>query len=180
MLVALLGGFFDGLVAELMVFLLVLILLTLDTEMRRPTGNRPPMYRLINPNRFTGGDPMQTQARPDPTRNIQPGAVAPAGIYVVSHRYPSHALPHEVTISASIVLPGCSYCTGVHFSRKCSSPMPIEDCEFFQSRVGNWRPNCPLISRRPVVLFRPLARVRLKFGHWFGSSLTLLSGLRRY
>jgi hypothetical protein len=114
---------------------------------------------------------MHTQARPDPTRNIRPGAVAPAGIYVVSHRYPSHALPHEVTISVPIVLPACSY---------CSSPMPIEDCDFFQFRVGYWQANSLLIARRPVVLFRSLARVRLKFGHWFGSSLTLIRGLKRY
>ncbi|HEV3110314.1 MAG TPA: hypothetical protein VGY99_07450 [Candidatus Binataceae bacterium] len=69
----------------------------------------------------------------DPTKGIPPGAVAAPGIYVVVHREPAHTTPHEVTISAPIVLPECSDCAGVRFNRKCSSPIPVEDCECFQS-----------------------------------------------
>jgi hypothetical protein len=80
---------------------------------------------------------MRIQNAPsDPTKSIRPGAVAPAGIYVVVHREPAHTTPHEVTISAPMILPECNDCMGVHFSRRCSSPVPVGDCDFFQPRLS--------------------------------------------
>jgi hypothetical protein len=133
MLVALLGGSADGLITALTVFALVLIFLTLTAEMKRRTQFRPlPQYSLTSPGCGVS-DPIQTLNVPFyPTTHIGPGAIAPAGIYVVSHREPAHAVPHEVTIRAPMILPECNGCAGVHFSRKCDSPTPIEDCEFFQ------------------------------------------------
>jgi|SRR5215468_5445930 len=65
------------------------------------------------------------------THNMPPGVVAPAGIYVVTHRDPAHAVPHEVRIAAPMVLPECNICRRVQFSRKRDITPPIEDCEFF-------------------------------------------------
>jgi hypothetical protein len=43
--------------------------------------------------------------------NLSAGTQAPAtGIYVVSHLHPAPAPPHEVLISARMILPGCSAC----------------------------------------------------------------------
>jgi hypothetical protein len=67
---------------------------------------------------------------------FEPGTLAPPGIYVVTHRKPAHALPHELVIVKTIALPRCSACEGVHFSRKCNLPLPIEQSEFFGHSNG--------------------------------------------
>ena len=68
----------------------------------------------------------------DATANLTPGTLAPAtGIYVVSHKSPAHALPHEVLIDEGVVLPNCKACTGVVFSLKSHAPQPLRENEFF-------------------------------------------------
>jgi hypothetical protein len=67
------------------------------------------------------------------TANLPAGTIAPAtGIYVVSHRSPAHALPHEVLIEAGVRLPRCNACTGVAFSLRSYAPQPIGESEFFR------------------------------------------------
>jgi len=66
------------------------------------------------------------------THSMPPGMLAPAGIYVVTHRDPAHTEPHEVRIAAPMVLPECNICGRVRFSRKGDISPPIEDCEFFR------------------------------------------------
>ena len=66
------------------------------------------------------------------THSMPPGMLAPAGIYVVTHRDPAHTEPHEVRIAAPMVLPECNICGRVRFSRKGDITPPIEDCEFFR------------------------------------------------
>ena len=63
--------------------------------------------------------------------NLQSGHIAPAGIYVVSHRNPCHVLPHEISIAARTALPECRKCGDVRFSFKCALPPKIEESEFF-------------------------------------------------
>jgi hypothetical protein len=71
------------------------------------------------------------------TANLRPGTLAPAtGIYVVSHREPAHAQPHEVLIPAGAILPGCKACSDVRFSLKAYAPQPIEENEFFKDRFS--------------------------------------------
>jgi hypothetical protein len=70
-------------------------------------------------------------ARPD--SDLPPGTEAPiAGIYVVMHKNPAHALPHEILISAPTVLPECHECNSVRFSLKTPLPTPMEQHEFFK------------------------------------------------
>ena len=58
-----------------------------------------------------------------PTVNLRPGTLAPAtGIYVVQHRNPAHAQPHEVLIPVGTPLPECRMCTDVRFSLHRSFP----------------------------------------------------------
>jgi hypothetical protein len=75
----------------------------------------------------------------DGTCNLAAGTVAPmAGIYVVSHRDPPHAAPHEVLITVPMmILPKCKACTDVRFSLKSRPPIPIEDHAFF-SHIRAW------------------------------------------
>jgi hypothetical protein len=72
------------------------------------------------------------------TTNLSPCMMAPAGIYVVTHREPAHTIPHEVRIAAPMVLPECNACRRVRFSRRCDITPPIEECEFFRTgkRLG--------------------------------------------
>jgi hypothetical protein len=71
------------------------------------------------------------------TANLPAGRTAPAtGIYVVSHREPAHAQPHEVLISASTILPKCNECENVRFSLRSYAPQPLEESEFFCSSDG--------------------------------------------
>jgi hypothetical protein len=43
------------------------------------------------------------------TANLPAGIEAPlASIYVVSHYKPAHAVPHEVLIAVSMILPECN------------------------------------------------------------------------
>jgi hypothetical protein len=66
------------------------------------------------------------------TANLLPGTGAPAtGIYVVTHRDPAHAQPHEVLIPAETPLPDCRLCSGVTFSLKAYAPQPYAENEFF-------------------------------------------------
>ena len=70
------------------------------------------------------------------TANLQPGTLAPAtGIYVVQHRNPAHAQPHEVLIPASTILPACNVCLGARYSLKAYAPEPYEENEFFRARI---------------------------------------------
>jgi hypothetical protein len=67
------------------------------------------------------------------TANLTPGIEAPAtGIYVVSHRSPAHALPHDVLIAVRTILPKCRVCTDVRFSLRMLATQPIEESEFFR------------------------------------------------
>jgi hypothetical protein len=66
------------------------------------------------------------------TANMPAGQEAPAtGIYVVSHKSPAHALPHEVLIHSGMVLPKCRICADVKFSLRAFAPQPIGENEFF-------------------------------------------------
>jgi hypothetical protein len=65
------------------------------------------------------------------TANLPAGTIVPAtGIYVVSHRSPAHALPHQVLIQAGVKLPEWNACVGVVFSPRCYAPQPIGVNEF--------------------------------------------------
>jgi hypothetical protein len=67
------------------------------------------------------------------TANLPAGTMAPViGIYVVAHRNPAHALPHDVLISSGMILPHCSICFDVRFSLRGLDTPPIEECEFFR------------------------------------------------
>jgi hypothetical protein len=72
------------------------------------------------------------------TSNLRTGSKAPeAGIYVVIHRTPSHALAHEVLIRVPIILlatgaPMLDSASDARFSFKGPLPIAIEDHEFFQ------------------------------------------------
>jgi hypothetical protein len=67
------------------------------------------------------------------TANLGPGTAAPAtGIYVVQHRNPAHAQPHEVLIREGKILPTCHLCSGTTFSLKAYAPQPYEENEFFR------------------------------------------------
>jgi hypothetical protein len=69
------------------------------------------------------------------TANLHPGIAAPAtGIYVVSHRMPAHAQPHDVLIPRHMVLPGCLSCSEVRFSLRALATQPIEENEHFRAR----------------------------------------------
>ena len=71
------------------------------------------------------------------TANLRPGTAAPAtGIYVVQHRNPPHAQPHEVLIPAATVLPNCQVCSRATFSLKAYAPQPYEENEFFSPSKG--------------------------------------------
>jgi hypothetical protein len=61
--------------------------------------------------------------------NLSAGSLAEPGIYVVSHRV--HAVPHEVIIRRSMILPHCKICGNVRYSWKCSLPQDIEENDFF-------------------------------------------------
>jgi hypothetical protein len=63
--------------------------------------------------------------------NMRPGDFCASGIYVVSHRNPDHAVPHEILIASDRVLPRCSDCDEVRFSFKCALTARIEDSRFF-------------------------------------------------
>jgi hypothetical protein len=64
--------------------------------------------------------------------NLPAGTRAPfVGIYVVSHRNPAHAQPHEVRVSRLMILPECTICAGVRFSLRGDIVQAIEDNEFF-------------------------------------------------
>jgi hypothetical protein len=67
------------------------------------------------------------------TANLLAGTLAPAtGIYVVTHREPAHAVPHDVLIPAAMILPKCKRCIGVRFSLRSLATPPIEENEFFR------------------------------------------------
>jgi len=76
---------------------------------------------------------MPTDININEAKNLSPGTMAPAGIYVVTHRDPAHTEPHEVRIAAPMVLPECNTCRRVRFSRKRDITPPIEESEFFRS-----------------------------------------------
>ena len=66
------------------------------------------------------------------TANLSAATHAPhTGVYVVSHRNPHHALPHEVAIVAPLILPKCKRCDDVRFSLKGLLAQPIGESEFF-------------------------------------------------
>jgi hypothetical protein len=64
--------------------------------------------------------------------DLRPGAKVRAGVYVVSHREPAHAQPHQVLIAVPMVLPGCRECNDVRFSFKERLPTPLQEHEFFK------------------------------------------------
>jgi hypothetical protein len=79
---------------------------------------------------------MAMQSRhPDETNDLVPGVNAASGIYTVSHHAPAHAIPHDVLVPATIILPACNACAGVRFSLRSLSPVPIGEHRFF------WPPN---------------------------------------
>jgi hypothetical protein len=63
---------------------------------------------------------------------LRPGTAAPAtGIYVVAHREPAHAQPHEVLIPAGTILPNCYICSGTTSASKLTRRQPYEENEGF-------------------------------------------------
>ena len=71
------------------------------------------------------------------TADLSAGTETPTtGIYVVSHRNPAHAQPHEVRVSRLIVLPKCSGCSDVRFSLQRQLIEEIENCEFFRDNMA--------------------------------------------
>ena len=65
--------------------------------------------------------------------NLPAGTATPViGIYVVSHREPAHALPHEVRVSRLMILPECTICADVRFSLRGDLVQGIEDNGFFR------------------------------------------------
>jgi hypothetical protein len=68
--------------------------------------------------------------------DLPAGAECPAtGIYVVTHRNPPHALPHEVLIAAPSVLPRCKTCADVRFSLMRLPVEAIHENEHFRDVV---------------------------------------------
>jgi hypothetical protein len=68
------------------------------------------------------------------TANLPAGTHAPhTGVYVVTHRNPHHALPHEVAVVVPMILPKCKLCDDVRFSLKGLLAQPIGESEFFGS-----------------------------------------------
>lgn len=67
--------------------------------------------------------------------NLPAGALAPPGIYVVSHRDPAHAVPHEIIIDLPMILPCCRLCRNVRFSQKSSIPQHIEGHDLFCGKL---------------------------------------------
>jgi hypothetical protein len=66
--------------------------------------------------------------------NLPAGAQAPMpGIYVVSHYQPSHAMPHEIMIPTTMILPKCRDCVGVRFSFRSPPIELIGENEFFRT-----------------------------------------------
>jgi len=72
--------------------------------------------------------------------DLPAGAECPAtGIYVVTHRNPPHALPHEVLIAAPSVLPRCKTCADVRFSLMRLPVEAIHENEHFRDVVlSSW------------------------------------------
>jgi hypothetical protein len=71
--------------------------------------------------------------------NLRAGTETPfVGIYVVSHLAPSHAVPHEVSIAALMILPKCNLCEDVRFSFRRPATQAIGDNEFFQKVKTPW------------------------------------------
>jgi hypothetical protein len=69
------------------------------------------------------------------TANLPAGIPAPhAGVYVVSHYHPPHAVPHEEAIVAPMILPHCNICADVRFSLKALAAKPIRDSDFFRDQ----------------------------------------------
>ena len=67
------------------------------------------------------------------TANLPSSTLAPAtGIYVVQHRDPAHAQPHEVLIPVGTPLPECRIYADVRFSLKAYAPQPFTENEFFR------------------------------------------------
>jgi hypothetical protein len=66
------------------------------------------------------------------TSDLPAGAECPVtGIYVVTHRNPTHAGPHEVLIATPAVLPRCKICASVRFSLMRLPVEAIHENEFF-------------------------------------------------
>jgi hypothetical protein len=96
--------------------------------------------------KFYGGIPKMPGTAA--TANLQPGTSAPAtGIYVVQHRNPAHAQPHEVLIPAGVILPVCNICSGAKFSLKAYAPQPFEENEFFRARIPAPQVNDQVLNR---------------------------------
>ena len=94
-------------------------------------GVKQPRRRLGQPTELIIFGAMAMQSRhSDKTTDLAPGTRAPSGIYVVSHRDPSHASPHEVMVPVPTILPMCNACAGVRFSRSLL-PVPIGEHKFF-------------------------------------------------
>ena len=91
------------------------------------------------------GNSLDQSLRTSATTALRPGAPAPAtGIYVVCHKAPTHAQPHEVLITAGTVLPTCNSRTGTIFSLRCYAPQPLAVNEFFlDGRPVLRAPNAP-------------------------------------
>jgi hypothetical protein len=78
---------------------------------------------------------MSSKTEPDdpPTTDLPAGTRSPhPGKYVVLHRDPAHAVPHEVRIAVPMLLPKCNACADVRFSLQRMLVEPIEDNEFFR------------------------------------------------
>jgi hypothetical protein len=85
--------------------------------------------------------------------DLPAGAQCPAtGIYVVTHRNPPHALPHEVLIAAPSVLPRCKTCADVRFSLMRLPVEAIHENEHFRDGVLSSL-KYPL---QPTSLYEPL------------------------
>ena len=52
------------------------------------------------------------------TTDLRVGFYAEPGVYVVSHHDPAHAVPHEVVIEETMLLPQCRFCDDVRFTLK--------------------------------------------------------------
>ena len=67
------------------------------------------------------------------TANLPAGTMAPtAGVYVVSHHNPPHAMPHQVWLGEPRILPARNGCSGVRFSLQRLPVGRLEDHEFFR------------------------------------------------
>jgi hypothetical protein len=79
----------------------------------------------------------------DLTSNMPAGNKAPeTGVYVVTHRGPSHTQPHEVFVPRGMILPTCYRCKDVRFSLR-TAIQPIRQNEFF-------RPAPPIRATAPL------------------------------